>query len=471
MEQPIRLETWDSNSVTISGAGRPATKKNDPPNAGKYGFNFQFVKGVAKLATHGEKKDILWLLALVALIIINLYIGNLTGSITGQFYAVIVEKNAVEFRQVLWKSAVIVVLGALLESAIKLNLDMISYRWRISLVKHLHKRYFSRSMFYQILHLDHTIDNPDQRIVQDVDSLTKTLSKVLRVLFEAPLTIVYYAYLTITTITWYSPLLVLGYWLLAFVLNKFLMNPSASAVFRQEQLEGNFRFSHLRLRTYAESIAMYGGSGREQEIAATSFSALMRNRLRLIGWETSVTTATNVFAYFASVINYAIVSLPIFRGWQIPSSAGGVAKYVSNASFRLLMLINGFTQINNMSRDMSDFIGYSNRVAQMLEVMKKLESSEFTRHFNEPNSLWLNIQDQDPKDISLVPSPSTVPTGEISQVPSIVFDRFTAFTPDGKTLIKFINHHPGWVQSVNLRPKWYRQDKHVEMPFGALAFL
>lgn len=473
MDQPVRLEKWNSGSVSISGAGRPDSKVPEPPNAGKYGFNMKFLRGLAQLVTHGEKRDLLLILSLVGTIILNLYIGSITGTITGQFYEVIVQKDASAFKQVLWKSAIILIFSALLESAIKLNLDMISYRWRRSLVTHIHSRYFSHSMFYQILHLDHTIDNPDQRIVQDVDLLTKSLGQVLRVVFEAPLTIAFYTYMTVTTITWYSPLLVLGYWIFAAVLNKLLMNPSAVAVFRQEQLEGNFRFSHLRLRTYAESIAMYGGGKREQEIAATSFEALLRNRIRLIGWETSVTTTTNVFAYFASAINYAIVSLPIFQGWKIPGSAGGVAKYVSNSSFRLLMLINGFTQINNISRDLSDFIGYSNRVAQMLEVMNKLDKSKMSSHFQQP-FLWLTVPGESDYHASLpfYPSSATPSTEhkdrsqlressinasaedsssiqDVSTQPQadtlnsaqdepeeVVFDNVTVYTPDSKLLVR-----------------------------------
>jgi len=325
----------------------------------------------------------------------------------------------------------------------------------------------------------------DQRIAQDLDLLTQGLGKVLRVAIEAPLTIGFYGYLTIRTITWYSPLLVLGYWLIAFCLNKLLMNPSVSAVFRQEQLEGNFRFQHLRVRTYAESIALYGGWEKEKEISDENFAAAMRNRFRLISWETCVTAATNIFAYFASIINYAIVSLPIFQGWKLPGSAGSAAAYVSVASFRLLMLINGFTQLNNVSRDLSDFIGYSNRISQMFEVIDKLSHSEVTKHLNTPiddgnsksstsiNDTIIEEANQSEKgtlqrdanfavistnsgtlplgqqrtsiqdnDIESGLSDDTHPISSITVPTSsdrIVFKRFTAYTPAGQTLVKNLN--------------------------------
>lgn len=312
-----------------------------------------------------------------------------------------------------------------------------------------------------------------------MDLLTQSLAKVLRVVIEAPLTIGFYGYLTVKTITWYSPLLVLGYWLIAFCLNKLLMNPSVAAVFRQEQLEGNFRFQHLRVRTYAESIALYGGAEKEREISNDNFAAAMRNRFRLISWETCVTAATNIFAYFASIVNYAIVSLPIFQGWKLPSSAGDAAAYVSVASFRLLMLINGFTQLNNASRDISDFIGYSNRISQMFEIIDTLSLSDVTKHLNDdesnnkssPSMTYGNTTpsgeteadfqkfseiSQNLGELHDVPSLLSIqeeqgvsPSKRISSRPSteithfandaVVFRRYSGYTPGGQTLVRNLN--------------------------------
>lgn len=160
METPVRLEKWDSGLVTLFGAGKPLVTKQSPPTAGKYGFNLQFLRGLLKLIPHGEKRDILLVVLLFALIAANMYIGSQTGNVTGRFYKVIVDKNVSEFKQVLWQASVVVILSSLFESAIKFALDIIGFRWRKALVSSLHKRYFSHSMFYQILHLDHTIDNP-----------------------------------------------------------------------------------------------------------------------------------------------------------------------------------------------------------------------------------------------------------------------------------------------------------------------
>ena len=160
MDAPVRLEGWDAGSVSISGVGRPSSKSQSPPSSGKYGFNWKFLVGLLKLCSMNTKYDILLVVSLVALIGGNLYVGSLSGKVTGRFYGVIVDKKWEDFKTVLWQSALVVVGSAILESLIKFNLDVISYSWRRNLVKNLHNRYFSDSMYYQLLHLDGTIDNP-----------------------------------------------------------------------------------------------------------------------------------------------------------------------------------------------------------------------------------------------------------------------------------------------------------------------
>lgn len=516
MDAPVRLEGWDAGAVTITGVGRPSTKSQAPPSSGKYGFNLYFLMGLFKLAAMSQIWDLYLLLSLVASICLNLYVGSQTGKVTGQFYSIIVNKSWDLFPTVLWKSALIVIFSALLESWIKFILDVIGYRWRRNLVRNLHERYFSDSMFYQVLHLDGTIDNPyvsypsftktkqptsnhpiiplypfsqfdshiltkyhvfilffcfssDQRITQDLDLLTRSLGSILRAVFEGPLQIGYYGYLSIATITWYSPLLIVGYWIVAYVVNMLLMSPSVRYVFRQEQLEGHFRFGHVRVRTHSESIALNTAGRREHDIANVTFSSLMRNRWHLISWETAVTTATNVFAYFASVINYTIIALPVWKGWKLPDSPGGAAAYVSNASFRLMMFINGFTQFNNISRELSDFIGYSNRVAQMFEVIDKLQNSEVSRHLNDssrsdPYFAMNNMRPSPSYDATEqntspssphTPSPAHLPQSHLSinreaspiqdrsqmpesqeSKPEIIFQKVSIYTPIGQPLLK-----------------------------------
>lgn len=143
------------------GKGRPQSSKEEKFDKSlKYGFNIRFLKGLLRLAAFNRWVDLLVVGGLVALICINLYVGSLTGGVTGKFYQLIVDKKVDEFKQLLWKASLIVVGSSLLETLIKLNLDIIGYKWRKNLVTGFHKQYFKNQMFYKLINLDHSVDNP-----------------------------------------------------------------------------------------------------------------------------------------------------------------------------------------------------------------------------------------------------------------------------------------------------------------------
>jgi ABC-type uncharacterized transport system fused permease/ATPase subunit len=50
------------------------------------------------------------------------------------------------------------------------------------------------------------------------------------------------------------------------LVNFFLARRLPAAQYSLEKREGNMRFAHMRIRTYAESIAFFGGESQEKEL-------------------------------------------------------------------------------------------------------------------------------------------------------------------------------------------------------------
>jgi ABC-type uncharacterized transport system fused permease/ATPase subunit len=84
----------------------------------------------------------------------------------------------------------------------------------------------------------------DQRIHIDVDNFTNSLSLIVTGVITAPMTIGYYTYWTWKVIAWYAPMIVTGYFLVSYVLNKIIMGPIVRRIFRQEKLEGSLESFH-----------------------------------------------------------------------------------------------------------------------------------------------------------------------------------------------------------------------------------
>jgi ABC-type uncharacterized transport system fused permease/ATPase subunit len=50
-------------------------------------------------------------------------------------------------------------------------------------------------------------------------------------------------------------------------------------------MEGYFRYAHARLRSYAESIAFYGGEKQELDNIAEKFENIVKNQTKLNKWQ------------------------------------------------------------------------------------------------------------------------------------------------------------------------------------------
>lgn len=348
-------------------------KNKKKGNIEKPGLNFTFLKRLWRLFRISTRNDFFGYLFLIALVLLcgaSLIIGNEVGDVISEFYSIIVSKDMVGFNSLVWKAFLIVIGISIVETTIKTVIDIISVKWRKRLVRSIEKKYLSNRSYYSLLFCDSRIDNPDQRITQDVEKFTVKLVDILRNCIDAPLIIIFYAILCLYTTSWYSPLIVVGYWLIAFLINKFIMTPNISTVFAQERLEGDYRYRHLLIRRAAESISFYGSEGQELNNLKQSFKQLLRNRFKLVKWNFFINGSSSIFDYAASIVNYVVVALPVFYG----SVEYGTPKYVSLASFRLLMLINGFTKLNILSKNITDFAGYTSRLGQMYEVMDELKN-------------------------------------------------------------------------------------------------
>lgn len=268
-------------------------------------FDLRFVRRLWHLLkiSHTQLFDWLWLVALILLLAMQLLVGSYLGDTNKGFYDAFGEKSAPAFRDTLWRASIVVVGSAMLETISKVIASLLAWRWRRSIVRRLHAQYFDARMFYKLLNFDERVDNPyvplfwpnsyspsfslprDQRMTQDVDNLTSTLSLVVSDILTGPMTIGYYSWLTWVSIGWYAPTVVFGYFLLSYVVSKIIMGPIVNRVFIQERLEGDLRFAHVRVRTNAEAIAIYGGESIEREQVTSRFEAVLANRLSLIKWD------------------------------------------------------------------------------------------------------------------------------------------------------------------------------------------
>lgn len=298
----------------------------------------------------------------------QVYIVSFTGSIVGSFYQSIVNRDEPAFRTVLWQGALVVIAGGFLESTLSFLTEYLAITSRRRLGLYIHQKYLKETLYFKVQGI---VDNTDQRIAQDVDNFCTTLFLALSKCSTGPFIVLYYTFLNWTYITWYSVPIIYFYFLLGYGLNKLIMSQIAGVVYEQERLEGDYRFTHARIRANAESIAMYRGHPVDKTFADKEFGQLVQNKKKLTLWHYLLTSISNLFSYPASVLSYVIVALPVF---YLNGPHHDVdSKFVATAAFYCIQLMGGFSQVLNVSEYISDLTGYTARIAHLLENLQKIE--------------------------------------------------------------------------------------------------
>uniref|UniRef100_A0AAQ5Z4N5 ABC transporter domain-containing protein n=1 Tax=Amphiprion ocellaris TaxID=80972 RepID=A0AAQ5Z4N5_AMPOC len=291
------------------------------------------------------------------------------GILPSHFYNVLGDKNYSGFKNLLGTAMVLIVVNSTLKSVDQYICNQMYVSWRKTLTESLHSAYFQGRVYYTLNVLREDVDNPDQRISQDAERLCKQMSTMASRLIVSPFTLGYYTYHCFHSTGWIGPVSIFGYFVVGTVANKILMGPIVSTLFEQEKLEGDFRFKHMQIRVNAESAAFYRAGKVEHMRTDRRLQTLLQTQKRLINKELWLYIGVNTFDYLGGLLSYIIISIPIFTGVYDDLTPGELSALISKNAFVCIYLINGFTQLIDLSTTLSDVAGYTHRIGELREVM------------------------------------------------------------------------------------------------------
>ncbi|URD90066.1 SbmA/BacA-like family [Musa troglodytarum] len=190
--------------------------------------------------------------------------------------------------------------------------ETLSLRWRSWMTSYYMKRYFKNQTFYKI-QSQSIIDNPDQRIVDDLSSFTGTALSFSLILFNAAVDLVSFSNILFGI---YPPLFVvlLVYSLGGTAISVFLGKGLVTLNFMQEKKEADFRYGLVRVRENAESIAFYGGEGNEMQLLLQRFRQAFENLTELLISSRNLEFFTNGYRYLIQILPAAVVAPMYFSG-------------------------------------------------------------------------------------------------------------------------------------------------------------
>jgi len=139
--------------------------------------------------------------------------------------------------------------------------------WRARLTKALMDLYFQGNVFYDVHNHDTRIDDPDERIAEQVETLSISLTELWTSLLKPAFDISFNTFMLYWVVGMGGMTYIVGYMAGAAAVMRFIV-PNFRAIQRKEySLEGRFRAVHNRLTIHTESVAFFGGDDVEREIA------------------------------------------------------------------------------------------------------------------------------------------------------------------------------------------------------------
>ncbi|MGB4062288.1 MAG: ABC transporter ATP-binding protein/permease [Azonexus sp.] len=316
-------------------------------------FNRHLWLRFRKIAAPYWSSDEKWQARRLLVLLILLLLGQtgfavLFNEQTGEFTSALAAKDIDRFWLSIQVSLGILVVGVPVFGFYYYVRDRLALHWRRWLTRDFLGEYFSHRAYYE-LNASADIDNPDQRIAEDINTFTQRSLQFLMVLFGALLQLIAFS-----GVLWAISRELVAFLLIyaaagtavtLLVFGKILIGLN----FYQLKREANFRFSLVRIRENAEAIAFYRGEGREAKQVGGFFNDIFENLSKLIGVQLKLNLFQFAYSFLTVVLPSAIIAERVISGelevGRAVQAAGAFAAILS----ALTVIIDNFDNLSKFA--------------------------------------------------------------------------------------------------------------------------
>ena len=266
-------------------------------------------------------KPLLFFVLIVTLTLFSVRLSLVHSTWYNNMYTALQEFNQTVF----WEQMILFCFIAGFSVAAALISYYLNQRFSINWIEWLNtellEKWMDKRAYYKSQYIGNNLDNPDQRIQQDIQSYVKTTLSLSTGVIDAVTSMISY-----TILLWglAGPMTLLGieipramvYLVFSYVIFTTLIafwlgKPLIRLNFANEKLNANYRYSLIRVKEYAESIAFYAGEKVEKSRLYKQFRAVIDNMwdivfraLKFSGFNLVVSQISVVFPLLIQVSRY-----------------------------------------------------------------------------------------------------------------------------------------------------------------------
>jgi putative ATP-binding cassette transporter len=270
---------------------------------------------VARPYWMGEKKRTAWglLALLIGLMVCETQLAVMLIDKTGEMTSALAAKQADRFWDAVRASLIVLAFAVPVYAFYYYMRDAFSNHWRRWLTHRFLDGYLGERKYYE-LGTGSDIDNPDQRISEDINTFTGRSTHFLLIFLGSLMQLVAFS-----AVLWSISKVLVGFLAVYALLGTFgalylFGAPLIRLNFWQIRREADFRFGLMRLRENAESIAFYRGEPQERAQIDHRFEAAFTNYARLIKKQRSLNLFQRSFSQLTLVLPSIILANGVLSG-------------------------------------------------------------------------------------------------------------------------------------------------------------
>lgn len=321
------------------------------------------------------------LIGVIGLTLMNSGISVLFSYTSKDFWNALSEKNVNDFYSVLQKYLILLSIGAPIATLYKYQREQLSIHWREWMTTRTYQLYINNQNYYkleryQTIQTQETnsnsedinndmmtttttmmIDNPDQRISEDIKTFTLYSLQFMITLLTSIIDLFSFSFIlyNIYPLLFY---IVILYAIFGTILTTYIGQSLILLNFQQFKYEADLRYILVRIRNNVESIAFYRGEQLESKYVNQYAKDVMDNKRSINKVQRNIDYFINAYRYLIQILPIAIVAPRYFANeislGVISQSAGAFNHVLSDLS----ILINSFESLSTFTacnERLSDF--------------------------------------------------------------------------------------------------------------------
>ncbi len=274
---------------------------------------------------------------------------------------VIEQRDLDKYNSTLWLSSLIIVGMVLLVTLLRYVRKKIILDWYKWLNNHVLEKYFRNQAYYKI-NFKSDIDNPDQRLSQEIEPITSIGLRFSSSLLEKSLEMG-----SALIILWIVSSEIAIYLVIYTVIGNLIavyLNQAINKVNQEEiAFKADFVYCLTHVRNHAESIAFFQGEDEELNIIQRRFNNVLKTAERRLNLERGQDAFGRAYQSAISVFSMFILT-PLFLQDQIDYGQ------INQASFACFMFSNALGELISEFGISGRFSGYVKRLAEFSDALE-----------------------------------------------------------------------------------------------------